>query len=399
MRRFLILLSAVLLVVVAFMEDASAQRGGGGFRGGGGGFRGGGFSGGGFGGGYGGGFRGGYGGGFRGGYGGGFRGGFVGGGYRGGFARAGVGGMRWAGGVRPGWGGGRWGYGGRWAGGRWGYGRWGYRPWGYGLAAAGIGLAAASYYGGYGYDPYGYGYAGYDGCAPVAQRVFDGSAIASGTSIRAGIITRAWNALRLCAQALRRGDQRAAQRLEPARDAELAERRRARRDHEIGEREPLAPQMVDHRMIGGGAAVGAQDVRLGEQLLGDVERELHAGRSARDLLLVGDLPEPGGRAAAQRDGRGERPAMLHQPVDARMAIGRERSMASCMNARRSACWPAAVPARPFQPPRFERQVVAERARHLVGRLRRKHLELALVEQPAALAAQFLQLLGVSARSR
>ena len=65
-----------------------------------------------------------------------------------------------------------------------------------------------------------------------------------------------------------------------------------RRDQQVGKREPLAPQMIDHRMIGGGAAVGVREGRLGEQSLGEVERELHARRCAREVLVVGDLPEP-----------------------------------------------------------------------------------------------------------
>ena len=55
--------------------------------------------------------------------------------------------------------------------------------------------------------------------------------------------------------------------------------------------------MVDHRMVGGGAGIDAQRLRVGEQAFGEIETQLHAGRGAGEALVIGDLPAPGGVAA------------------------------------------------------------------------------------------------------
>ena len=149
--------------------------------------------------------------------------------------------------------------------------------------------------------------------------------------------------------------------------------------------------MIDHRMTGGGARVGLRQRGVGEEIAGEIERELHARRRARERLVVGDLPEPRRVAAAQRDRRRDRMSVVNEPVDARIALGGERGdglaherFGRRMRARRAAG--AAFPAGGF-----ERHEVGERDGG--GRAARRHVhERARILEPAALAAQLLELL-------
>src|SRR5687768_9014170 len=79
------------------------------------------------------------------------------------------------------------------------------------------------------------------------------------------------------AHVLGRGNRRAPQRFEMTRDAELRERSGARRNQQIREREAFAPQMIDHRMIRRGAGVDLYKAFVIQELLRQIERELHAG--------------------------------------------------------------------------------------------------------------------------
>ena len=59
--------------------------------------------------------------------------------------------------------------------------------------------------------------------------------------------------------------------------AKRSEVRRTAEQQAVRQREPLAPDVIDHRMIGGGAGIGARDGGIVEHGLRHIEQQLHAG--------------------------------------------------------------------------------------------------------------------------
>ncbi len=102
-------------------------------------------------------------------------------------------------------------------------------------------------------------------------------------------------------------------------------RRRLHRNQAVGERETVVPEMVDHRMVGGGAGIDPRDTGLRRQHRRELIGELHAGREAGDAFVVGDLPEPGGVAGGERDRGGDSALAEHHAVDPRLAARRQRA--------------------------------------------------------------------------
>src|SRR5262249_10531299 len=138
----------------------------------------------------------------------------------------------------------------------------------------------------------------------------------------------------------------------------------AQTDQPVGERKPLAPDVVDHRVVGGGAGIRACDAYIAEQRMGHMQEELHARRSARVAFVIGDLPGPGGVTTAQHDDCGDGGTVEAEARDLDFALAGEPSECRLdegadtgMIARGSPG--AALPARGL-----EREEIAERRWHL-----------------------------------
>jgi diguanylate cyclase (GGDEF)-like protein len=95
------------------------------------------------------------------------------------------------------------------------------------------------------------------------------------------------------------------------------------RDQAVAERAALAPKVVDHRMIGGGAGVGAGDLRCIDELVGKRRGEHDPRRKTRKGFVEGDLPEPGPAAAAQHNGNGDRAPVEQDAADRDLAFRRQ----------------------------------------------------------------------------
>ena len=87
-------------------------------------------------------------------------------------------------------------------------------------------------------------------------------------------------------------------------------------------------------MTGRRARIAPGDLAVAQHGRGEVERELHAGRAARRILVVGDLPEPGAATAGEQHARRDRAPGLQETDDTRLAVRRQPgdiARRSCMD--------------------------------------------------------------------
>src|SRR5689334_15722746 len=68
----------------------------------------------------------------------------------------------------------------------------------------------------------------------------------------------------------------------------------------VGDRQAIAPHIVDHRMARHGTGIGSPDLGPAEEAAGRLEHQKNPRRIAREGLVIGDLAEKGGAAADHR---------------------------------------------------------------------------------------------------
>ena len=98
----------------------------------------------------------------------------------------------------------------------------------------------------------------------------------------------------------------------------------AQRNQHVADRKASAPDRIDHGMIGAGGGVGHRDRRIGAQVPGQVERQLHAGRKFREALVDAELEIERAILMPQHDGGGDRRVAGAQRHDFALAAFGER---------------------------------------------------------------------------
>jgi hypothetical protein len=149
--------------------------------------------------------------------------------------------------------------------------------------------------------------------------------------------------------------------------------------------------MIDHGMIGDGAGVDQRQGLFRFQDVGEIERDLHAGRKTCIGLVVTDLPEPGIVAREKCDRRGDRRAIECEAIDAHLALAGKRR--HCLGhesggLRISRNRPAG-PALPTV--RFDIDEIGERRTDIARFTGHVVIENTLLCKAPALAAKFLSL--------
>ena len=146
-------------------------------------------------------------------------------------------------------------------------------------------------------------------------------------------------------------------------------------------------------MIGVRGGIGGRDGRIGAEMPGQIERQLHARRKFRKTLVDAELEIKRAILMPQHDrgrDRGIAGAQGHDLALTRLGerhggAPHETGIAVVLHQRGAAlAFPAAG---------FERQECLDRGRDLFRRSRHLEMHGAVLGQPMALAAQFLQLLG------
>ena len=146
-------------------------------------------------------------------------------------------------------------------------------------------------------------------------------------------------------------------------------------------------------MVGVRGGIDQRDRRIGAEMPGQIERQLHAGREFRETLVDAELEIERAVLMPQHDAR-LRPACRRRAAS-RSRTGRcsaSAGVARRMKAASPSSCASAVPRLAFQPLASSARKVSSARRDIAGRARHLEMDLAMLGQAVALAAQLLQLL-------
>jgi len=165
------------------------------------------------------------------------------------------------------------------------------------------------------------------------------------------------------------------------------------RNQHVADREATAPDRIDHGVIGACGGIGAGDFRIGAEMAGQLERQLHARRILCKPLVDAELEEERAILVAQHDAGGHRRCAGAQADDLALTgfgeCGRgtanESGIAGVLDQRGAAlAFPAA---------RFEPQEGFEHCPDALRRASNVERDRAMLFEPVLLAPKLLELLG------
>ena len=78
------------------------------------------------------------------------------------------------------------------------------------------------------------------------------------------------------------------------------------RDQHVADRKASAPHRIDHRMIGVRGGIGGRDCRIGTEVPGQIERQLHARRKLGKTLVDAEFEIERAILMPQHDRRRDR---------------------------------------------------------------------------------------------